>query len=214
MTMCLSQLTSSNNFMAPKRRFWNVENVESLWIAPFVSTFHTPNRRVWNDGTMMKCGFRRSTFQGREYAIWATSHKSQSTIRISSFVPPSKIFVSGACIYIGNVCMPTMNFEKRLLDGLWSMWETTFLRNTHAGFCKDFTTVSYTKWDVGFVHLLTKSGVGISRKCCFTHGLWLRIACDVSACFHCWAVSNSQDDDMIAWRSVGPYHKMTQDDTR
>ena len=28
----------------------------------------------------------------------------------------------------------------------------------------------HTKWDVGFVHLLTKSGVGISRKCCFPHG--------------------------------------------
>ena len=51
-----------------------------------------------------------------------------------------------------------------------AMWETTFPRNTHAGFCKDFTTVSYTKWHVGFVHLLTKSGVGISRKCCFPHG--------------------------------------------
>jgi hypothetical protein len=50
------------------------------------------------------------------------------------------------------------------------MWETTFPRNTHAGFCKDFTTVSYTRWYVGFVHLLTKSGVGISRKCCFPHG--------------------------------------------
>ena len=28
---------------------------------------------------------------------------------------------------------------------LSSMWETTFPRNTHAGFCKDFTTLSYTK---------------------------------------------------------------------
>ena len=51
-----------------------------------------------------------------------------------------------------------------------AMWETTFARNTQAGFCKDFTTVSYTKGYVRFVNLLTKSGLGISRKCCFPHG--------------------------------------------
>ena len=38
------------------------------------------------------------------------------------------------------------------------------------GFCKEFTTLSYTKEYVRFVNLLTKSGLGISRKCCFPHG--------------------------------------------
>ena len=52
-----------------------------------------------------------------------------------------------------------------------SMWETTFARNTQAGFCKDFTTLSYTMGYVRFVNLLTKSGLGISRKCCFPHGM-------------------------------------------
>jgi hypothetical protein len=39
----------------------------------------------------------RSTFQGREYSIWATNHwKVLPKIRISSFVHSSKIFVWGA----------------------------------------------------------------------------------------------------------------------
>ena len=53
------------------------------------------------------------------------------------------------------------------------MWETTFARNAQAGFCKDFSTLSYTKEHIRFVNLLTKSGLGISRKCCFPHGIRL-----------------------------------------
>ena len=51
-----------------------------------------------------------------------------------------------------------------------SMWETTYARNTQAGVCKDFTTVSYTKEYVRFVIFLTKSGLGIARICFFPHG--------------------------------------------
>jgi len=38
----------------------------------------------------------------------------------------------------------TIPFEKYLENTFPAMWETTFPRNTHAGFCKDFTKVAYT----------------------------------------------------------------------
>ena len=66
-----------------------------------------------------------------------------------------------------------------------SMWETPFARNTQAGFCKDFTTLSYTKEYVRFVNFFTKSGLGISRKCCFPHG---RICPDEVRCMSSDAV--------------------------
>ena len=50
------------------------------------------------------------------------------------------------------------------------MWETTLARNSHAGLGKDFTIKDHTKEYVRFVKWLTKSGVAISRKCCFPHG--------------------------------------------
>jgi len=63
-----------------------------------------------------------------------------------------------AWVFRGNVVSHMDRHAMRIaIIMLGPMWETTFPRNTHAGFCKDFTTVSYTKWDVGFVHLLTKS---------------------------------------------------------
>jgi hypothetical protein len=54
---------------------------------------------------------------------------------------------------------------------LVAMWETTFPRNTHAGFCKQMYE-SNIPFSIGYGRkVLTKSGVGISRKCCFPHGL-------------------------------------------
>ena len=52
-----------------------------------------------------------------------------------------------------------------------SMWETTSARNSHAGFGTDFTTKDHTSEYVKFVKWLTKSGVAISRRCCFPPGM-------------------------------------------
>ena len=50
------------------------------------------------------------------------------------------------------------------------MWETTFARNSHAGFGKPFYEPNILPSMVFGLKVLTKSGVAISRKCCFPHG--------------------------------------------
>ena len=51
-----------------------------------------------------------------------------------------------------------------------SMWETTFARNTQAGFCKEIYE-SNILFSIGYGRkVLTKSCLGITRKCCFPHG--------------------------------------------
>ena len=52
------------------------------------------------------------------------------------------------------------------------MWETTFARNSHARFGKQFYEPNILLSMVYGRKVLTKSGVGISRKCCFPHGLF------------------------------------------
>ena len=59
------------------------------------------------------------------------------------------------------------------------MWETTFARNSHARFGKPFYEPNILLSMVYGRKVLTKSGVGISRKCCFPHGRTLTCdACD------------------------------------
>ena len=58
-----------------------------------------------------------------------------------------------------------------LSNAVQPMWETTFARNSHAGLGKDFTNARAYSSVCRFVNLLTQSGVAISRKCCFPHGV-------------------------------------------
>ena len=62
----------------------------------FSVNFAPPKRRFWKEEQKMKCGFSKhlSTVRGPNWVL--TPLKSASKIRISSFVPPSKIFVWGA----------------------------------------------------------------------------------------------------------------------
>ena len=56
---------------------------------------------------------------------------------------------------------------------VFPMWETTFARNTQAGFCKE-NYESNILFSIAYGRkVLTKSGLGISRKCCFPHGVFL-----------------------------------------
>jgi len=100
-------------FMLPKRRFWTTEptfqNAFSKHFSTFCSqnrvrttlksaskTLSLPNEDLGRRNKRWNVDFR-SPFQGREYSIWATNHwKGLRKIRISSFVPPSQIFVWGA----------------------------------------------------------------------------------------------------------------------
>jgi hypothetical protein len=75
--------------------------------------------------------------------------KSQSKIQISSFVTPSKIFVWGAYNYYKDdsiaIRWSIVTVAVHMDHILLPMWETTFPRNTHAGFCKDFTTIASSR---------------------------------------------------------------------
>ena len=60
------------------------------------------------------------------------------------------------------------------------MWETTFARNSHAGFGKPFYEPNILPSMVFGLKVLTKSGVAISRKCCFPHGVRSVAFCHVA----------------------------------
>jgi hypothetical protein len=58
--------------------------------------FIPPKRRFWKEEQKMKCGFRRKHFSRAWVLNLGHEPWKSSKIRISSFVPPSKIFVWGA----------------------------------------------------------------------------------------------------------------------
>ncbi len=91
------------NFTHPKRRFWkDWQKMKSGFRRKFgrltisatcnYKNLCSPNEDLGRRNTRRNATFR-STFQGRENSIWATNHwKVHSKSRLSSFVPPSKIF--------------------------------------------------------------------------------------------------------------------------
>jgi len=105
----------ANKFMLPKRRFWKAEQTFQSVFSKHFSTFRSPNpvltplKMLRKDTLKRLFGLPKSSFGrgkfskhfSREWvldlAIWATNHgKVNSKIRISSFVPPSQIFVWGS----------------------------------------------------------------------------------------------------------------------
>ena len=134
--------------------------------------------------------------------IWAENtslcHENCHQSRLSCIKPPKSllVFLIDVLIYGFHThfdqglkarrspqCSPPCSFTytrqvviwtDELNSGLMPMWETTFPRNSHAGLGRDFTKMFHTHEYVRFVKLPTKSGVAISRKCCFPHGLMPR----------------------------------------
>ncbi len=69
------------------------------------------------------------------------------------------------------------NISERVFEALFKGASTRFgLQNVTKCFENAFWKVcsAFQNLLLGSIHLLTKSGVGISRKCCFPHGLWVR----------------------------------------
>ena len=79
-------------FTHPKRRLWKVHHVANKKLRNFTP----PKRRFWKEEQKTKCGFSTHFSGAWVLNLGHYPLKSASKIRISSFVPPSKIFVWGA----------------------------------------------------------------------------------------------------------------------
>ncbi len=113
-------------FMLPKRRFWKAEQTVR-------NIFSTHFSRTW----VLDLGEESLKSASKRCSGW--------------FVRPSKIFVWESWplkpLFGGEWTSTWWWYHDTfiVIVSLRPMWETTFPRNTHAGFCKDFTTLSYTK---------------------------------------------------------------------
>ena len=118
-----------------------------LFIEPRISESTPPKRRFWKGLQKMKCAV------SRYFSAGVSTRLGIRTIE-KSIEDQHLIF----CSVFQNLRLGTM-------------WETTFARNTQAGFCKEVYE-SNILFSIGYGRkVLTKSGLGISRKCCFPHGL-------------------------------------------
>ncbi len=111
---------------------WWVSNL--FWDAPiFCNNFTLPKRRFWKDEQKINADFR-STFQGREYSIWATNRwklHRKSAFHLLFILPNPSFGDHKLCKMINHLAKLLYTFQTKILDGRTNVSECVSRGSTY-----------------------------------------------------------------------------------
>jgi hypothetical protein len=199
-----SPYTSAGKFMLPKRRFWKAEpTFQNAFSNPFstvwapdlghkrlksASKITPPKRRFWKNEQKMKCGFS-STFQGREYSIWATNRgkvlPSKSAFHLLFILPKSSfgehknaLWMVGSDFH--NLRLGGVKFERHVGD--ITMWRGRYARSLRTGM-RPLTLAGIPPFSHLLAHTLFHTDWYAHSRLTHTDSRTVVSSTDTSACY-------------------------------
>jgi hypothetical protein len=128
-------------------KFTHKTNTCCYYLLYHLAKFIPPKWRFWKEEQKMKSGYRRKHFS----RVWVLDlghepWKSQSKIRISSFVNPSKIFVWGSINLLQKDSISRTNVSCELDRRIVVLSSSSESKKLHAPQTKNFTHPKRRFW--------------------------------------------------------------------